>query len=199
MTLDDQPKLGLRERKKLKTRAIIQQNAIRLFREQGYQETTVEQIAAASEISPSTFFRYFQTKEAVVIEDDFDPMLIELYRRQPPELDPIETFRRAVIEGAALISDEDRKAVRIRMELMSATPELRAAFMSQTSSTLTLIADLIAERTGRHNGDLGVYALAGAVVGATMGAHAYCERHPEADYIETIVSALESVETAFRA
>jgi len=198
VTLDDQPKLGLRERKKLKTRAIIQQNAMRLFREQGYHETTVEQIADASEISSSTFFRYFQTKEAVVVEDDFDPMLIELYRRQPPELDPLEAFRRTVIEGASFISEEDRKAVRVRMELASAYPELRAAFMNQTSLTLILIAELIAERTGRQNGDLEAMALAGAIVGVTMGAHSYCISHPESDYIETIVSALESVETAFR-
>ena len=53
---------GLRERKKQKTRESIQRTALRLFEKQGYEGTTIEQIAAAAEISPSTFFNYFPTK-----------------------------------------------------------------------------------------------------------------------------------------
>src|SRR5207237_10604602 len=63
--------LGLRERKKVRTRGAIQHHALRLFREQGYEETTVSQIAEAAEVSESTFFRYFASKEATVLEDDF--------------------------------------------------------------------------------------------------------------------------------
>lgn len=59
MSEDNRPPVGLRERKKAKTKAAIQQHALRLFRQQGYQATTVEQIAEAAEVSPSTFFRYF--------------------------------------------------------------------------------------------------------------------------------------------
>ena len=75
---------GLRERKKARTRFAIQQEALRLFREQGYGATTVEQIAEAAEVSPSTFFRYFQTKDALVLTDDYDPIMVERFRAQPP-------------------------------------------------------------------------------------------------------------------
>src|SRR5512135_2529883 len=87
---------GLRERKKAKTRALIQQEALRLFREQGYSETTVEEIAAAAEVSPSTFFRYFLTKEDVVLYDVLDPILIKAFRAQPAGLSPIRALAAAL-------------------------------------------------------------------------------------------------------
>jgi AcrR family transcriptional regulator len=74
----------LRERKKVKTRAAIQQHALRLVREQRYEATTVEQIADAAEVSPSTFFRYFPTKKAVALYDDPDPLFMLRSRRNRP-------------------------------------------------------------------------------------------------------------------
>ncbi|MGH3378360.1 MAG: TetR family transcriptional regulator, partial [Actinoallomurus sp.] len=82
-------KLGLRERKKLKTRRSIQQHALRLIHEQGYEATTVEQIAEAAEVSPSTFFRYFPTKEDTILTDEYDPLIMESLRAQPPDLSPV--------------------------------------------------------------------------------------------------------------
>ena len=75
----DQQPLGLRERKRARTFAAVQTQALRLFREQGYDATTVEQIAEAAEVSPSTFFRYFPTKESVVLLDLYDEMFVRLY------------------------------------------------------------------------------------------------------------------------
>src|SRR4029450_10969347 len=93
LSQDDQPPVGLRERKKARTKTAIQEHALRVFRGQGYDATTVEQIAEAAEISPSTFFRYFPTKEDVVVWDDYDPMLIEAIRAQPAGLNPIQAIR----------------------------------------------------------------------------------------------------------
>jgi AcrR family transcriptional regulator len=74
---------GLRERKKQRTKEAIQREAMRLFKRQGYEETTIEQIASAAEISPSTFFNYFPTKEDVVIYDRYDPMVFEMLLSAP--------------------------------------------------------------------------------------------------------------------
>ena len=90
---DEPPRLGLRERKKAKTRALIQEHALRLFREQGYDATSVEQIAEAAEVSPSTVFRYFPTKPDLVIYDDLDERMIEAFRAQPPELNALQALR----------------------------------------------------------------------------------------------------------
>src|ERR1700759_1478585 len=100
----DQP-TGLRERKKARTRATIREEALRLFREQGYYATTVEQIAAAAEVSPSTFFRYFPTKEDVVLQDDMEPLLAEAIKHQPPELGVVAAVRSSL---RTVIGDLDK-------------------------------------------------------------------------------------------
>lgn len=78
---DPGARAGLREDKKARTRAAIRDHVMRLFRERGYAETTVDQIARAAEVSPSTFFRYFPTKETLVLADDHDPALVAAYAR----------------------------------------------------------------------------------------------------------------------
>src|SRR5690242_10167116 len=112
---------GLRERKKARTRAAIREHALRLFRANGYQRTTVEQIAAAAEVSPSTFFRYFPTKEDVVLQDDMDTRMVEAFARQPPDLAPIPAVRAALQEAWRSFTPEEweliRESGRLSMEV----------------------------------------------------------------------------------
>src|SRR5215469_1430834 len=98
------PQASLRERKKARTRAAIREHALRLFRAQGYAATTVEQIAAAAEVSQSTFFRYFPTKEDVVLRDDFDERMLEAFSRQPASLSPVAALRAAIREALATLT-----------------------------------------------------------------------------------------------
>src|SRR5271165_1303643 len=121
-TGQDQPG-GLRERKKARTRASIREHALRLFREQTYQGTTVEQIAAAAEISPSTFFRYFPTKEDVVLYDDFDPQLYAAFAAQPPELSPVQAMRRALNQLFASLPVAEMEQQWDRGQLILSVPE----------------------------------------------------------------------------
>ena len=160
---------GLRERKKAKTRAAIRDQALRLIREQGYEATTVEQIAEAAEVSPSTFFRYFPTKEDVVLQDDLDLLWIDAFRAQPPGLGAIAALRTALHEGFASLSDADMTMLRQTMDL-AAIPAVRARMLDELARTTQLLASAIAERSGRADDDFAVLTAAGAVLGVAMAA-----------------------------
>lgn len=88
---------GLRERKKQRTRATLIDAAMDLCLRQGYESTTVEHIAAAADVSPRTFSRYFTTKDAVfltLIEDYSHEVALEL-ETVPADVGPLEAIRQA--------------------------------------------------------------------------------------------------------
>ena len=159
---------GLRERKKARTRAAIRQHALRLFREQGYDATTVEQIAEAAEVSPSTFFRYFPTKEDVVLQDDLDLVWMDAFRAQPRDLGPIAAMRAAVRAAFADLAADDLEQLREAMDLAVAVPAVRARMLEEMARTSQRIAEAVAERSGRNASDFTVKAVAGAVIGIAM-------------------------------
>jgi AcrR family transcriptional regulator len=159
---------SLRERKKARTRAAIREHALRLFREQGYPATTVEQIAAAAEVSPSTFFRYFPTKEDVVLQDDMDTRIAEAVRRQPPELSPIAAMRTAVRETWLSFRDPEWAQLRQAAALSMSVPEIRARAMNEFARTIDVVAEALAHRTGRPPTDFAIRATAGALIGVMM-------------------------------
>ena len=72
----------------------------------------MEQIAAAAEVSPSTFFRYFPTKEDVVLQDDMDTRMIEAFARQPQDLGPIAAIRAAMREAWDSFTPEEWEQIR---------------------------------------------------------------------------------------
>src|ERR1700735_4349953 len=122
---------SLRKRKKARTRAPLREHALRLFREQGYQATTVEQIAAAAEVSASTFFRYFPTKEDVVLQDDMDTRMVEAFARQPPGISTIAAVRAAIRETWASFTPEDWEQINEGAQLSARVPEIRARAMNE--------------------------------------------------------------------
>ncbi|HEY6497018.1 MAG TPA: TetR family transcriptional regulator [Trebonia sp.] len=175
---------SLRERKKARTRASLREHALRLFREQGYQATTVEQIAAAAEVSPSTFFRYFPTKEDVVLQDDMDTRVLEAFARQPADLSPIAAVRAALREAWGSFTADEWEQLEEGARLSDSIPEIRARAMNEFARTINAIAGALAGRTGRRPDDLRVRVFAGAVVGAMMAVFLPEElehgNHPEA-------------------
>jgi AcrR family transcriptional regulator len=144
----------------------IQLNALRLFREQGYEETTVQQIAEAAVISESTFYRYFPTKADVVLSDELDPQFVAAFRAQPPELTALEAMRNAFRSVIDTFSTEDKARQRELLQLSLSVPELRAATLDQFAGGIDLLLCELANRTGRQADDPAIRALAGAIIGA---------------------------------
>jgi AcrR family transcriptional regulator len=159
---------GLRERNKARTRAEIRRQALRLFHEQGYAATTVEQIAAAAEVSQSTFFRYFPTKEDVALRDDVDPLIIEAFHAQPADLSPLQASRAAIRSVAEGLTAEQRAEESARHALIQSVPELRARQLDALNQVMQMLARAAAERVGRSPDDFAVRVFAGALVGVAL-------------------------------
>jgi AcrR family transcriptional regulator len=185
---------GLRERKKARTRTEIRAHALRLFREHGYGATTIDQIAAAAEVSQSTFFRYFPTKEDVVLQDDTDPLMLEAFRAQPPEMSPIAALRESIRSVNATVSPEDRAIERERQALIVSVPELRARMLDEFTRVVEIVAGVVAERTGRRPDDIAVMTLAGAIIGVSIAGMVAARDNPSADLMELMDAGLAQLE-----
>ena len=193
----DRHRPGLRERKKAKTRAAIQEHALRLFAERGYEATTVGEIAEAAEVSPSTFFRYFPTKEDVVLYDALDPLLLAALEAQPADLSPVGAFRAAmsqVFSGAPpeVLAQQDERAA-----LLISVPELRMRMLDEAARSMIPFVEVIAKRAGKRTDDVAVRALAGAVVGVGIAAWIGAGGLEARDYLRQMDEGLAQLEAGF--
>jgi AcrR family transcriptional regulator len=162
-------KSGLRQRKKQKTRESIQRTALRLFEKQGYEETTIEQIAAAAEISPSTFFNYFPTKEDVVLYDAYDPVAIRMFLERPKD-EPLEVGLREVLKNLAALFESDERMILARGRFFFEVPALRARLWDELERVQLLILEMLAKRTGRSPDDFELRVAARVVTAAILEA-----------------------------
>ncbi len=157
-----QARAGLRERKKLQTRARLIEVALELCDTQGFEATTVEQIADAADISPRTFNRYFATKEDVILApvDDMVSAVaaaLDVEPRTGNEFQALLNAHMAVMCGtcpAASNVDLDRFEVMNRIAQSSPSVNGRGAEMSETK--VSRLSQKIAERTGASVDDMSV-------------------------------------------
>ena len=194
----DRPPVGLRERKKAKTRAAIQANALQLFREHGYDATTVQQIIEQAEVSQSTFFRYFPTKADVVLLDEFDPLIVAAFLSQPPDRTPIGALRLAFRTVFDQLSAQQMVVERDRLQLIFAVPELRTAMLDQFATTMRFLADALAQRSGREPADMAVLTVAGAVIGAAFAVMFAMDDDPTADFAALLDEAMAHLEAGLQ-
>jgi AcrR family transcriptional regulator len=134
-----EPEPDWRQRKRTATRDRIRASALRLFGEQGYDATTVEQIAAAADVSHMTFFRYFPAKEDVVFYDSNEPLLAGLLEQTPVSWPLPDRIRAALVQGLRQIYDAERDSLFAQNKLVVSTPVLRERLWANQMATQQLI------------------------------------------------------------
>jgi AcrR family transcriptional regulator len=172
--------VGLRERKKQRTRETIIRAALELFAERGFEATTIADIAEAADIAPRTFFGYFPAKEDVVFHDadehveGFEARL----RSRSKEETTFDAFRAWFSDWSEGIDLND-PAERTRRQLVRSTPALAARERSHRSRVEELLAEAVAQDLGVEVTSLRPHLVAAAASAAldALGSY-YDERDP---------------------
>lgn len=141
--------------------------ALRLFAEQGYDETTVAAVAAAAGVSEMTFFRHFPAKEQVVLDDPYDPAIAHAVREQSRALPVLERVRRGLLTAWNGVSVDEDDDLRTRLRIGAGHPGLRAGMRENSARTEAAIVEGLVE-DGVHPFDAAVAAA--AVLGALTAA-----------------------------
>ena len=141
-----------------------------MFTAQGYDATTIEQIAAAAEISPATFFRYFPTKEDLLIQDEFDPLLSAALLAAPADEPTVRAVRRAVRETFDAMPAGQRTGIRVRMKMIMSIPSARARAIDNIMAGVDVLAEPLGRRLGVPTAHPRARAQAGAIIGAMLTA-----------------------------
>ncbi len=184
-----------RAAKKAATKRAIQEHALRLFVEKGYDATTVEEIAAAAGVSHMTFFRYFPRKEEVVEYDEYDPMLEDLIAARPPDEAPITALHNAIRVGLLQVMDTDREAVLVRTRLILDNPVLRSRSLIAQDVTRDLFARALARRAGLAEPGLAATVQASAALGAIATALTAWAQDGDADLIAVVDNAFAALQS----
>jgi AcrR family transcriptional regulator len=163
-------KLGLRERKRIAAMRRISQAALDLFDERGFDNVTIEEIADAAEVSPSSVYRYFGTKEQVVLRDEFQPQFFDVLVSEFASHPPVKAMRRAIaqIMSDFFASDDELAQRRTRYSLEE--PRLRARWAQQADELAQTVADALARATARRPDELEVQVIASSLVWALIAA-----------------------------
>lgn len=143
------PRPGLRERRKALTAAELEAAAYRLFAERGFDNVTVDDITAEADVSRRTFFRYFASKEDVLLADHFVQLarLREAMAARPAD-EPIITALRNALLSLTTDFEERKEMIIIRGRIMRDTPSLQARSMVHQKLWEDAMQEMVAERLG---------------------------------------------------
>jgi AcrR family transcriptional regulator len=153
--------------KAARTRERIETVALSLFHENGFDATTVAQIAAAAQISEMTFFRYFPSKDAVVIDDPYDPLLAAAIAEQARDLPALKRVAHGILVAWHGLPEPADARMRQKIRIAAVTPSLRGGMWSNNSATEAVIVDqLVKDGTS----SLEAHVAAAACLAALMSA-----------------------------
>jgi AcrR family transcriptional regulator len=173
VTATDAVAEGLRERKKAKTRQALEDAALDLFARQGFDRTTVEQIADACDVSPRTFFRYFPTKEDVLFGDATEKLqlLVGALEQRPQGEPPLRSLRAALL-AIATTYEEERPLRKVRAEIVAATPMLRARGAERQDDWNDVAVEVLLRRNEQAGAPIDPFAVRLAVAASSAAARA---------------------------
>jgi AcrR family transcriptional regulator len=189
--------VGLRELKKNKLRQALEREALALFAEQGYEITTVEQIAARAEISTTTFYRYYSSKEDLVVSGADADQGLPFSEPLPPGQTPAEGLRNLIASmrmSREVLEPEKRDRLLARFRLIAALPELRALYQRRTQESIQVLAQLLA---AGEKPPLRTRVIAAMVGGALVEAMYYwVDQDGRPTLVDLFAEALEIIQPA---
>ena len=142
----------------------------------------LDQSHEAAEVSPSTFFRYFPSKEMVLMANDLDLVTVEALEKQPPDMPSLQAFRRALEITMATLSEDEWRFERARIRMVLSIPELKSAQFDEYRRTVTALTEADCRRTGREPDDFEVRVFVGALAGGLMAVLDHASGVPERMY-----------------
>jgi AcrR family transcriptional regulator len=196
-TISKQPeevqRLGLRERKKRLIQATIEDTALQLFRERGYEETSIQDIADAVMMSPRTFFRYFSSKEEVL----FAPMqtvfsdAVAFLQHYPPA-EPLTAALSATFAYMASIYKQERARLLVRYQVSRETPALASVYLYSIATMEPMLCKALAECRETHLSERQIKLLV-AIVMATFRviAQEWLEDESNSDFVTLVHEHLD--------
>jgi mycofactocin system transcriptional regulator len=185
-------------RRRATSRAELEQTAFTLFTARGFDATTVDEIAAAAGIGRRTFFRYFPSKNDIpwgAFEDELERMRVRL-KACPPEVPLMDAIRVALIDFNR-VAPAQVPLHRRRMELILRVPTLLAHSTLRFTAWREVVAEFVAERTGRRPDDLAPQAIAHAVLGVAIAAYEHWLDDPGTDLGTLLDEAMRQLAGAF--
>jgi mycofactocin system transcriptional regulator len=187
-------------RRRVTSRAELEQVAFDLFERQGFEHTTVDDVAAAAGVSRRTFFRYFESKNEIPW-GEFDGELARMRRRLAatgPQAQLMDAIREAIVDFNQM-PDEQLPEHRRRMTFILGVPALQAHSTLRFAAWRQVIADFVAARTGQRPDALLPRTIAHAMLGVAVAAYEQWLASPGEDLCELLDSAVRALGSAFEA
>jgi AcrR family transcriptional regulator len=191
--------IGLRERNKLRTRAELSDAAFRLLADRGFDDTTIEDIVEQVEVSPRTFFRYFDSKEDVVIGffDDLGLELRAMLATRPSD-EPSFTALRAALGRLIDLYEERQDRVVAAKRLAHETPSIRARLLDKHARWENGVTEELVTRGGDPSQEPQMRLLAAVALAAfSTAVSAWCTSGGRADLHTLVDDALGAVGDGF--